>query len=35
VIENDGEYGETLWSIDEAAPNDGVCGSEILNYISL
>jgi hypothetical protein len=30
VAENDLEFGDKLWpSDDEAAPNDGVCGSEI------
>jgi hAT family C-terminal dimerisation region len=28
VAENDGDFGDTLWPTDEAAPTDGVCDSE-------
>jgi hypothetical protein len=28
VVENGGDFGDTLWSTDEAAPTDGVCDGE-------
>jgi hypothetical protein len=32
VIENDGDFGDTIWPSDEAALNDGVCDGEALTY---